>query len=163
MQSVIQKADESKRPLKPPTLEQCASAKPYKPQVIAGDFEHCKIAALETLLTDGLNGCSGVSTPDLRARGAGERPPNRIKDLRDDLHLIETIPGRPFRFKLLHVNLSKVPERLLPLARQFADRDWYVTATGKPRPSQHPWKNAFSQKRLSQDECFRLTPPEVRQ
>jgi hypothetical protein len=30
------------------------------------------------------------------------------------------------------------------------------------RPRSHPWKNAFSAKRLAQDDCFVLTPPEPR-
>lgn len=145
------------------TLDILEQAQPYRPRTSSADFTDDKYAVLEALLIDSLNGGSGVSTPDLRARGGGERPPNRVKDLRDeDHHLIETIPGRPFRFKLLHVNLSAVPEKLLPLARQFEGRDWYVATTGKSRPAQHPWKNAFSEKRLAESDCFQLTPPEAR-
>jgi hypothetical protein len=35
-------------------------------------------------------------------------------------------------------------------------QDWYETQHG-PRPGSHPWKAAFSPKRLAED--FRLTPP----
>ena len=39
--------------------------------------------------------------------------------------------------------------------------DWYEREHG-PRPKTHPWKNAFSQKRLADPDCFALTPPEPR-
>jgi len=32
----------------------------------------------------------------------------------------------------------------------------------KPRPSGHPWEKPFSAKRMAQDDCFVLTPPEPR-
>jgi hypothetical protein len=40
--------------------------------------------------------------------------------------------------------------------------DWYTIQTGKPRPSGHPWEKPFSEKRMAQDDCFVLTPPEPR-
>jgi hypothetical protein len=40
--------------------------------------------------------------------------------------------------------------------------DWYTIQTGQPRPSGHPWKKPFSAKRMAQDDCFVLTPPEPR-
>jgi hypothetical protein len=40
--------------------------------------------------------------------------------------------------------------------------DWYEKLHGK-RPGPHPWKKAFSEKRLADPDCFQLTPPEPRQ
>lgn len=41
------------------------------------------------------------------------------------------------------------------------DGDWYEREHG-PRPA-HPWKKPFSEKRMSDGDCFVLTPPEPRQ
>lgn len=38
--------------------------------------------------------------------------------------------------------------------------DWYVKLKGKPRPGWQP--RPFSEKRMAQDDCFVLTPPEPR-
>jgi|SRR5713101_4123147 len=40
--------------------------------------------------------------------------------------------------------------------------DWYEKQHGQ-RPTSHPWKTAFSRKRLADSDCFELTPPEPRQ
>lgn len=40
--------------------------------------------------------------------------------------------------------------------------DWYVKLKGQPRPRSHPFNQAFSTKRMAQDDCFVLTPPEPR-
>jgi hypothetical protein len=39
-------------------------------------------------------------------------------------------------------------------------KDWYEQATGRKRPSWQP--RPFSEKRMAQDDCFVLTPPEPR-
>lgn len=39
--------------------------------------------------------------------------------------------------------------------------DWYVKLKGKPRPADHPWKSAFSEKRMADPDCFVLTAPEL--
>ena len=40
-------------------------------------------------------------------------------------------------------------------------RDWYEREHGQ-RPSSHPWKQPFSEKRLADPNCFELTSPEPR-
>lgn len=36
--------------------------------------------------------------------------------------------------------------------------DWYTVTTGRERPSAHPWKRPFSERRMAED--FQLSPPE---
>lgn len=99
--------------IQPPTLAEVAQARPYRPKVTSSDFAACKLATLEALRQAGP---LGLTTQELRDRGAGERPPNRICDLRKDGHLIKTVPGRPFRFVLLReVNGEKPPASPRPL------------------------------------------------
>jgi len=43
--------------------------------------------------------------------------------------------------------------------KQDSGEDWFVRQTGKPRPSGHPWKAAFSPRRIAEDNCFQLTSP----
>src|SRR5215469_11335917 len=69
------------------TLEKLQQAKPYKPACHSEDFSTAK------LLTDGLlerAGAAGMTVPELRANGCGERPPNRICDPRKDGQAIVT-------------------------------------------------------------------------
>ena len=69
------------------TLEQLERAKPYKATCRSEDFSTAK------LLTDELlerAGAAGMTVPELRAKGCGERPPNRICDLRKDGQAIVT-------------------------------------------------------------------------
>ena len=69
------------------TLEQLAQAKPYKPVCSAEDFSTAKLLADELLERAG---AVGMTVPELRAKGCGERPPNRICDLRKDGQAIVT-------------------------------------------------------------------------
>lgn len=71
----------------PVTLAQLEQAQPYKPTCQSEDFLKAK------LLTDELlerAGAVGMTVPELRAKGCGERPPNRICDLRKDGQAIVT-------------------------------------------------------------------------
>ena len=42
---------------------------------------------------------------------------------------------------------------------QDSGEDWFVRQTGKPRPPDHPWKTAYSPRRIAADNCFQLTSP----
>jgi hypothetical protein len=87
----------------------------------------------------------------------GRSPRNRISELKQMGFKIEKQwEGRNYRYTL--VEETQAP-KALPDYNAQKKLDWYVKQTGKPRPSQHPWKTAFSPNRLAQDDCFVLTPP----
>jgi hypothetical protein len=69
------------------TLEQLEQAKPYKPTCHSEDFSTAKLLTDEMLERAGAD---GITVPELRAKGCGERPPNRICDLRKDGQAIVT-------------------------------------------------------------------------
>lgn len=112
-----------------PTLAQLDQARPYRPKVTAGDFAACKLAALEALRQAGP---IGLTTQELRDNGAGERPPNRICDLRRDGHLIKTIPGRPFRFVLLREADGSEPTKRV---NRHDNARWFEEHFGVPKQS----------------------------
>jgi hypothetical protein len=105
------------------------------------------------------------STADLQREGSyGLRPVNRIGDLIKGKHNhtrydIERIhcPHGVYRWRLHEPARPGYPKNkrqdVLPLAQ---GQDWYEKQHG-PRPASHPWKQAFSPKRLAED--FQLTPP----
>lgn len=64
-----------------PTLQQLEQARPYKSACGAEDFSKAKALTLHLLQQAGP---AGMTVPDLRANGCGERPPNRICDLRHE-------------------------------------------------------------------------------
>src|SRR5882762_5622277 len=82
----------------------------------------------------------------------GRSPRNRISEMRQDGHLIKTLPAGAsvVRYILLHENPSPVPRpsqsRKPEQAALPNSTDWYEAQTGK--------------KRMPQDDCFVLTPPE---
>jgi hypothetical protein len=109
------------------------------------------------------------STADLQdERVYGLRPVNRIGDLkkgkhngtRYDIERLDCGHGI-YRWRLHEPARLGYPKNkqqaVLPLA---PGEDWYTRQTGKPRPGPHPWKTAFSSKRLAESDSFTLTPPE---
>ena len=77
----------------------------------------------------------------------GRSPRNRISELRRDGYVIS---GKARDASNWHYVL--LPD----------SADWYEREHGRPRPAPHPWKTAFSEKRMAEDDCFVLTPPEPR-
>ncbi len=138
-----------------PTLAAVAQARPQ-----FGSGAPCRTrshyAAILKLLREraeqgqGVLGSELYSRPDLYGRS----PRNRISELRRDGCLIEGKPhgSADWFYKLIRDGSGVNP----------ASSDWYVRQTGKPRPAAHPWKTAFSEKRLADPDCFILTPPEPR-
>jgi hypothetical protein len=62
--------------------------------------------------------------------------------------------------KHLHRNGIETGYRLdSKLLEQASGEDWFVRQTGKPRPSEHPWRTAYSPGRIAADNCFQLTAP----
>jgi hypothetical protein len=125
-----------------PTLAQLEQARPYRPDGPPGNAEAHTQRTLECLEAARAIGCT---TQELRAKGCGERPPNRVCDLRKRGIAIKT-KREP------HGVTRYILAKYLP-----ASGDWYTRQTGKPRPG---WQaRPFSEKRIAQDDCFRLTPP----
>jgi len=140
------------------TLGQLEHAEPCKPACNAGDFAADKLRVLEALEQAG---AAGLTTRELMDRGGGMRPPNRIHDLREDGVAIKTVSeGRGIYRYILCKYLPE--EKTNACAKPLSDsQDWYERQTGKPRPG---WQSRpFSEKRMAQDDCFVLTPPEPRQ
>jgi hypothetical protein len=87
-------------------------------------------------------GAAGITTGELIREGRyGLRPPNRIGNLRDQGHVIETIPegNRVFRYRLIRENPD--PQQLHRRGKKAeqttlsSSRDWFERQSGKPRPS----------------------------
>jgi hypothetical protein len=106
---------------------------------------------LELLRERGPAGVTSIELHDAVGHPFGRTPRNRISEMRKDGCLIETVqvPGGCRWILVRDAEGNKTS-------------DWYERTTGKPRPSGHPWKTAFSPKRLADPDTFVLTPPEPR-
>lgn len=137
-----------------PTLQELREAKPH-PRSGAPARSRSHYEAILELLRE--RGPQGVLGSELYAQPElyGRSPRNRISELRRDGHLIEGNPhgSSDWFYRLIRDNAG---------AKPLADSpDWYEKQHG-PRPASHPWKKPFSQKRLTEPDCFMLTPPEPR-
>lgn len=146
----------------------------YRPGHDPSRNNHHRQAVLDYFraLPKNLPGRQCPSTSELTHDGRfGLRPPNRINELmhgKHDGHAYDferiSFGHGEYRWRFHEPNRPGYPkdkrQSVLPLA---PGEDWYTRQTGKPRPPSHPWKAAFSPKRLSDSDCFELTPPEPRQ
>lgn len=93
----------------------------------------------------------------LRA-GDHERIENKTEWVNGQCHgsyrIVSTVEGAPI--SSFSAGKPPKPQNTIP-----ESPDWYEREHG-PRPSSHPWKTAFSEKRLTDPDCFTLTPPEPR-
>lgn len=91
----------------------------------------------------------------LRAAGDVEEIQNKTEHVQGQVHgsyrICQKAPASSFSAEKPLKPQSAAPE----------STDWYEREHG-PRPA-HPWKTAFSGKRLADPDCFTLTPPEPRQ
>lgn len=137
-----------------PTLAEVAQARPRRGTGAPSRCASHKSAIL-ALLRDrepqGVLGSELYNSPEK----FGRSPRNRISELRGEGHLIEGKPhgSSDWWYRLIRDNAGAKPLSDSP--------DWYEREHG-PRPSSHPWKTAFSEKRLADPDCFTLTPPEPR-
>jgi hypothetical protein len=75
-----------------------------------------------------------------------------------DRYVTYVLYGEPQKEKPLPTYLPKGPD---PRQGTLANSsDWYEKQTGQKRPGGQP--RPFSEKRMAQDDCFALTPPEPR-
>jgi hypothetical protein len=121
------------------SVEQIEQAKPYRTDG-RREKEHADDAQrLLRRLRD--RGAEGITTGELIREGCcGLRPPNRIGDLRDAGHLIETRrEGHGvFRFVLIRECANPTPKRQPKKAKQASlpqSEDWFTRSTGRPRPA----------------------------
>ena len=137
------------------TLAEVAQARPHRGTGAPARSRSHYEAILQLLRERGPRGVLGselYAQPELYGRS----PRNRISEARAAGYLIE---GKAYGSSDWHYVLLRDNAGVKPLADSS---DWYTRQTGKPRPSQHPWKTAYSRNRLAQDDCFVLTPPEPR-
>lgn len=80
----------------------------------------------------------------------------RITEMNDLGWVIESVPLPESQW--VHGVRTKYVLRSKPLA---PGEDWYVQKTGHARPSAHPWKEAFSPKRLAQPDCLTEKQPSL--
>lgn len=136
-----------------PTLSELGDAMPHR-GMGAPARSHSHYKALLELLRE--RGPQGVLGSELYARPElyGRSPRNRISELRRDGHLIEGKPhgSSDWFYRLLRDNAGEKPLSDSP--------DWFERQTGKRRPGFQ--SRPFSEKRMAQDDCFVLTPPEPR-
>lgn len=136
-----------------PTLSELRDATPRRGTGAPGRSRSHYEAILELLRE---RGSRGVLGSELYARPElyGRSPRNRISELRHDGHLIEgkAHGSSDWFYRLIRDNAGAEPPS--------DSRDWYTRQTGKPRPG---WQSRpFSEKRMAQEDCFVLTPPEPR-
>lgn len=121
-----------------PTQEQIEQGKPYKPN---GPREEHADDAQRLLKRLRQVAAAGITTGELiRENCCGLRPPNRVKDLRDAGHVIETRrEGQGvFRFVLIRECANPTPKRQPKKAKQASlpqSEDWFTRSTGQPRPA----------------------------
>jgi hypothetical protein len=137
------------------TFDELAQARPKRGAGAPARCTSHKTAILALLRERGAQGVFGselYSRPDLYGRS----PRNRISELRKNGYLIEGKPhgSSDWFYRLIRDNTGAKAQAESP--------DWYEREHG-PRPSGQPWRSAFSEKKLAQEDCFQLTPPEVRQ
>ncbi|SRR5260370_33687246 len=107
-------------------------------------------AILESAGADGVHGAHFIYTlswPQFRAR-INEMDKLGWKIRSVDLPKREWVRGVRTKYVMDAKPLEVAP-----------GEDWYEKLHGK-RPAAHPWKKAFSEKRLTEPDCFVLTPPE---
>jgi hypothetical protein len=131
--------------------------------------EHgCAALRLLERLRKAARECETPSTADLQAEHVyGLRPVNRIGDLirgryngmRYDIERLDCEHG-VYRWRLHEPARPGYPknkrQEVLPLGH-----NWYEAQTGKKRLRWQP--RPSSEKRMAQDDCFVLTPPEPHQ
>src|SRR5258708_2328715 len=144
----------------PPTLGEVGRTRPPRGN---GAPSRCQSHKERILALLKERGSAGVLSSELYDSPElyGRSPRNRISELRKpDGCLIETIPvdSSTVRYVLLRDSNGEQPNQNPP---RTESRDWYEREHGT-RPSAHPWKKPFSEKRLTEPDCFVLTPPEPR-
>lgn len=135
-----------------PTIAEVAKSRPRRGMGVPSRCASHKSAILELLRERGSEGLLGSELYDSPEK-FGRSPRNRISELRRDGHLIEGKPhgSSDWWYRLIRDNAGEKPANDSP--------DWYERQFG-PRPKTHPWKTAFSEKRLADPDCFTLTSPE---
>jgi len=134
------------------TLEQLRQAIPARGSGAPARCASHKSAILGLLRERGPQGVLGSELYNLPAK-FGRSPRNRISELRKDGCLIS---GKPRGASDWHYVLLRDTSGAKP-----SSDDWFEREHG-PRPGAHPWKKAFSEKRLADPDVFVLTPPEPR-
>lgn len=137
-----------------PTLSELQDAIPHR-GTGAPARSHSHYEAILALLRE--RGSRGVLGSELYAHPelCGRSPRNRISELRRDGCLIEgkAHGASDWWYRLIRDNAGVKPVT--------DSSDWYTRQTGKPRPG---WQaRPFSEKRMADPNCFRLTPPEPSQ
>jgi hypothetical protein len=120
------------------SIEQIEQAKPHRPDGPRAEYADDTQRLLKRLREVA---AAGITTGELIREGCcGLRPPNRVKDLRDAGHLIETRREAHgvFRFVLIRECANPTPKRQPKKAKQAPlpqSEDWFTRSTGQPRPS----------------------------
>jgi hypothetical protein len=136
-----------------PSLTEVAQARPRRGKGAPSRCASHKSAILALLQERGPAGVLGSELYDSPEK-FGRSPRNRISELRKEGCLISGEPrgSADWHYVLLRDNSGEEP--------QTNSSDWYIRQTGKPRPG---WQSRpLSEKRMAQEDCFVLTPPEPR-
>lgn len=135
------------------SFEELAQARPRRGNGAPARCASHKSAILALLRERGPQGILGSELYGSPEK-FGRSPRNRISELRQAGFLVS---GEPRGSADWHYVLLRDDSGARPQANSS---DWYTRQTGKPRPG---WQTRpFSPKRMAQNDCFVLTPPEPR-